>query len=164
MLFACKLTAFFILNSTFAGMSDKKIISLLPAATEIVCGLGLKNQLVGRSHECDSPESIIDLPVCSSAKFVSGSSSSEIDQQVRDILSDALSIYTIDKEKVKDLDPAVIITQAQCEVCAVSLKDVEETLQEVLENNVEVISLNPRILSDIFDEIVLIFKGKNILI
>ncbi|MFD2160940.1 cobalamin-binding protein [Paradesertivirga mongoliensis] len=137
-------------------MSDKKIISLLPAATEIVCGLGLKDQLVGRSHECDSPESIIDLPVCSSAKFVSGSSSIEIDQQVKDVLSDALSIYTIDKEKVKDLDPAVIITQAQCEVCAVSLKDVEETLQEVLQNNVEVISLNPRTLSDIFNEIVLI--------
>ncbi len=156
MLFACKLTAFFVLNSTFAHMSDKKIISLLPAATEIVCGLGLKDQLVGRSHECDSPESIIDLPVCSSAKFVSGSSSIEIDQQVKDVLSDALSIYTIDKEKVKDLDPAVIITQAQCEVCAVSLKDVEETLQEVLQNNVEVISLNPRTLSDIFNEIVLI--------
>lgn len=156
MLFACKLTAFFVLNSTFAHMSDKKIISLLPAATEIVCGLGLKDQLVGRSHECDSPESIIDLPVCSSAKFVSGPSSIEIDQQVKDILSDALSIYTIDKEKVKDLDPAVIITQAQCEVCAVSLKDVEETLQEVLQNNVEVISLNPRTLSDIFTEIVLI--------
>jgi iron complex transport system substrate-binding protein len=134
-------------------MPDKRIISLLPAATEIVCALGLKDQLIGRSHECDFPESIIDLPVCSSAKFVSGSSSEQIDKQVKEILSDALSIYTIDRDKVKQLEPAVIITQAQCEVCAVSLKDVEETLKDVLEKDVEVISLNPGTLSDIFNEI-----------
>jgi iron complex transport system substrate-binding protein len=125
-------------------MRERNIISLLPAATEIVCALGLKDQLVGRSHECDSPESIINLPICSSAKFISGSSSKEIDQQVKDILSDALSIYDIDKELVKGLKPAVIITQAQCEVCAVSLKDVEATLKELLDQHVEVISLNPR--------------------
>ena len=156
MLFANKLTAFFVLNTTFASMSDKKIISLLPAATEIVCALGIKDSLIGRSHECDFPESITHLPVCSSAKFVSGSSSLEIDKQVKDILSDALSIYTIDKNKVKELAPTVIITQAQCEVCAVSLKQVEETLQDVLDNNVQVISLNPRTLSDIFNEIILL--------
>ncbi len=156
MLFAIWLTAFFILNCTFAQMPEKRIISLLPAATEIVCALGLKDQLVGRSHECDSPESIVSLPVCSSAKFISGSSSAEIDRQVKDILSEALSIYTIDKDAVKGLDPAVIITQAQCEVCAVSLKDVEQTLQAVLENNVEIISLNPRDLKDIFNEIIVL--------
>ncbi|MBC8052852.1 MAG: cobalamin-binding protein [Sphingobacteriaceae bacterium] len=137
-------------------MPDKRIISLLPAATEIVCALGLKDQLVGRSHECDLPESITSLPVCSSAKFMSGSSSVEIDKQVKDILADALSIYTIDKSKVKALEPTVIITQAQCEVCAVSLKDVEETLRDVLKNDVEVISLNPHTLSDIFTEIVVV--------
>ncbi|MBC7915967.1 MAG: cobalamin-binding protein, partial [Pyrinomonadaceae bacterium] len=65
---------------------SQRIISLLPAATEIVCALGLKDQLVGRSHECDSPESIIHLPVCSSAKFISGASSAMIDQQVKEIL------------------------------------------------------------------------------
>ncbi|MEJ6979608.1 cobalamin-binding protein [Pedobacter sp. P351] len=137
-------------------MPEKKIISLLPAATEIVCALGLKDQLVGRSHECDSPESIVELPVCSSAKFISGSSSLEIDKQVKEILTDALSIYTIDKEKIKELGPTVIITQSQCEVCAVSLKDVEETLDEMLENKVELISLNPQALSDIFGEILLL--------
>src|SRR6476469_4343134 len=122
-------------------MPEKRIISLLPAATEIVCALGLKDQLVGRSHECDSPESIVNLPICSSAKFISGSSSKEIDNQVKEILTDALSIYTIEKDAVKSLEPTVIITQAQCEVCAVSLKDVEETLQDVLSSNVELISL-----------------------
>lgn len=137
-------------------MSDKKIISLLPAATEIVCALGLKDQLIGRSHECDSPETVLELPVCSSAKLISGASSLEIDKQIKEILSDALSIYTIDKERIKDLHPTVIITQSQCEVCAVALKDVEGILQEMLDGNVELISLNPRALSDIFSEILLL--------
>lgn len=137
-------------------MPDKRIISLLPAATEIVCALGLESQLVGRSHECDAPESITNLPVCSSAKFISGASSAMIDKQVKEILADALSIYSIDKEQIKALNPSVIITQAQCEVCAVSLKDVEETLQDMLENNVEVISLSPNTLSNILDEIIVI--------
>lgn len=137
-------------------MPDKRIISLLPAATEIICALGLENQLVGRSHECDTPDSIANLPVCSSAKFVSGSSSAEIDKQVKRILTDALSVYSINKDLIRELNPDFIITQSQCEVCAVSLKDVEESLQQTLNNDVEIISLNPQKLSDIFDEISLI--------
>src|SRR5690606_7661877 len=99
-------------------MSERKIISLLPAATEIICALGLESQLVGRSHECDSPESVKSLPVCTSAKLISGSSSIEIDRQVKEVLSDALSIYKIDSELVKGLEPDVIVTQSQCEICA----------------------------------------------
>lgn len=156
MLFATSWQHFFVWNTTFARMSDKRIISLLPAATEIICALGLKDQLIGRSHECDFPESIVNLPVCSFAKFIPGSSSLEIDQQVKDILTDALSIYTVDKNRVKELEPAVIITQAQCEACAVSLKDVEKSMQGVLDSNVEVISLNPRTLHDIFNEILML--------
>jgi iron complex transport system substrate-binding protein len=137
-------------------MPDKRIISLLPAATEIICALGLKDQLVGRSHECDFPESVSDLPICSCAKFVSGSFSAEIDSQVKSILSEALSIYTIDKEALKLLNPTVIITQTQCEVCAVSLKDVEVALKDTLDLETEIISLSPSTLSDIFDEILTI--------
>lgn len=134
-------------------MPDLKIISLLPAATEIVCALGLESQLVGRSHECDFPESVKHLPVCSSAKFISGSDSAEIDRQVKEILTDALSIYTIDKELIRQLNPDVIITQAQCEVCAVSLKEVEEALEGLLEKECRIISLQPNILSDVYDDI-----------
>ena len=119
-------------------MQERKIISLLPAATEIICALGLENQLVGRSHECDYPSTVKNLPVCSSAKFLSGSSSSEIDRQVREILSDSLSIYTIDKELLRSIAPDIIITQAQCEVCAVSLKDVELSLSNLLEKDCQV--------------------------
>ncbi len=134
-------------------MQDKKIISLLPAATEIICALGLEQQLIGRSHECDYPESIKDLPVCSSAKFLPGSSSEEIDRQVKEILSDSLSIYTIDKDLIKSLAPDIIITQAQCEVCAVSLKDVEFALQDLIHKDCRIISLEPHGLSDIYRDI-----------
>ncbi len=134
-------------------MSDKKIISLLPAATEIICALGLANRLVGRSHECDYPEIVKNLPICSSAKFLLGPDSAKIDKQVKEILPDALSIYTVDKEIIKGLNPDVIITRAQCEVCAVSLKDVEQALDNLLGKNVDIISLEPRILDDIFIDI-----------
>lgn len=130
-----------------------KIISLLPAATEIVCALGLEAQLIGRSHECDFPESVKDLPICSSAKFISGSDSLEIDMQVKEILTDALSIYTIDKELIRKLNPDVIITQAQCDVCAVSLKDVESALEDLLDKECRIISLEPNVLSDVYQDI-----------
>lgn len=134
-------------------MQDRKIISLLPAATEIICALGLEHLLIGRSHECDHPESVKDLPVCSSAKFLPGSDSAEIDRQVKEILSDSLSIYSIDKELIKSLAPDIIITQAQCEVCAVSLKDVEFAMNDLLEKGCRVISLEPHGLSDIYRDI-----------
>ena len=134
-------------------MPNLKIISLLPAATEIVCALGLESQLVGRSHECDFPESVKHLPVCSSAKFSSGSDSAEIDRQVKEILTDALSIFTIDRELIRQLNPDVIITQAQCEVCAVSLKEVEQALEGLLDKECRIISLQPNTLSDVNKEI-----------
>ncbi len=134
-------------------MSDKKIISLLPASTEIISALGLENQLVGRSHECDYPGSVQHLPVCSAARFVPGSTSYEIDIQVKEALTEALSIYTVNKEIIQSLQPDVVITQAQCEVCAVSLKDVEEALENLLEKDAEIITLNPNTLDDILNDI-----------
>jgi iron complex transport system substrate-binding protein len=137
-------------------MPDRKIVSLLPAATEIICALGLEHQLVGRSHECDYPASISNLPVCSSAKFLPGSDSAEIDRQVKEILSESLSIYTIDRDLIKSLAPDVIITQAQCEVCAVSLKDVELALSDLLDKECQIISLQPNGLDDVYRDIKMI--------
>src|ERR1700750_1534040 len=131
-----------------------KIVSLLPAATEIVCALGLENSLVGRSHECDYPESIKHLPVCSEANFPDNLSSNEIDIKVKEILADALSVYTVKREVIKELSPDVVITQAQCEVCAVSLKDVEEALEKYLDKEARIVSLEPNSLQDIFNNII----------
>jgi len=126
---------------------------LLPAATEIVCALGLEQNLVGRSHECDFPESVKSLPVCSEANFADDLSSLEIDIKVKEILTEALSIYTVKRDVIKDLAPDVVITQAQYEVCAVSLKDVEEALDNYLDKESHIVSLQPNKLDDIFEDI-----------
>lgn len=131
----------------------KRIISLLPAATEIVCALGLEDSLVGRSHECDYPESIKHLAVCSEANFPDNLSSNDIDLKVKGILVDALSVHIVKREVIKQLSPDVVITQAQCEVCAVSLKEVEEALDNYLDKQSHIVSLQPNKLNDIFTEI-----------
>src|ERR1700749_5170084 len=102
-------------------MDAPKIVSLLPSATEIVCALGLRDSLVGRSHECDFPETVKQSPVCSEANFTDGLRSNDIDIKVKEILADALSVYAVKREVIKQLAPDVVIAQAQCEVCAVSL-------------------------------------------
>jgi len=134
-------------------MSSQKIISLLPAATEIVCALGLEHNLVGRSHECDFPASVKHLPVCSEANFPDGLSSLAIDKKVKELLADALSVYTVNRQKIKELNPDIVITQAQCEVCAVSLKEVEEALENYLDKQARIVSLQPNSLDDIFANI-----------
>jgi len=134
-------------------MADQRIISLLPAATEIVCALGLQQNLVGRSHECDYPEGVSQLPVCSDANMDHNLSSLEIDKRVKEILSDALSVYTVNRDKIKELQPDVVITQAQCDVCAVSLTEVEQALENYLDKPAQIISLEPQKLNDIFTDI-----------
>jgi iron complex transport system substrate-binding protein len=134
-------------------MPPQSIVSLLPAATEIVCALGLEASLVGRSHECDYPESIKHLPVCSEANFPDNLSSNDIDQKVKEILADALSVYTVKREVIKELAPDVVITQAQCEVCAVSLKEVEEALDNYLDKQTHIVSLQPNKLEHVFSDI-----------
>jgi iron complex transport system substrate-binding protein len=103
-----------------------RIVSLLPSATEIVCALGYGDLLVGRSHECDHPPSVLDLPVCSRPRIAIDASGAAIDHSVRTIVSQGLSVYEIDEETLRSLAPDFIVTQTQCEVCAVSERDVEQ--------------------------------------
>jgi len=138
-----------------------RIVSLLPASTEIVCALGLEQQLVGRSHECDFPEWVKQLPVCSEANFPDGLSSADIDTKVKEILADALSVYTVKREVIKELRPDFVITQAQCEVCAVSLKEVEQALDNFLDKQTRIISLQPGKLEDIFNDIKTVASALN---
>src|SRR5712691_3289298 len=130
-----------------------RIVSLLPSATEIVCALGFAEQLVGRSHECDYPRWVEHLPICSEPNFTPGSSR-EIDKHVQTILRQALSIYRIHGDVIQSLQPDFIITQSQCEVCAVSLRDVERAACEWLDIDASLLSLEPNDLADVFADIV----------
>jgi iron complex transport system substrate-binding protein len=130
-----------------------RIVSLIASATEIVCALGFESQLVGRSHECDFPASIKDLPVCTSPKFQVEGLSYEIDQRVKAILQEALSVYRVAAESLEQLRPTHIITQSQCEVCAVSLKDVEQALCQFTSSQPVIVSLEPNALADVWTDI-----------
>lgn len=134
-------------------MKTPRIVSLIASSTEIVCALGFEGQLVGRSHECDFPPSVKRLPQCTSPKFDTEGSSSQIDQRVKAIVQDALSVYRVDPGILEELQPTHIITQSQCEVCAVSLKDVEEAVCRMTSSRPMIVSLEPDALEDIWADI-----------
>lgn len=131
----------------------QRIVSLIASATEIVCTLGFERQLVGRSHECDYPATVARLPVCSASKVAIGAASRDIDDQVRGIVADGLSVYRVEPRVLDRLAPTVIVTQTQCEVCAVSLKDVEAAVCELVGSQPRIVSLEPMSLGDIWNDI-----------
>ena len=134
-------------------MVNHRIVSLIASATEIICALGFESSLIGRSHECDYPRTIEHIPVCSSSKIVTEYSSAEIDDQVQTIVGDGLSVYKVDSKLLDKLSPSVIVTQTQCEVCAVSLSDVEKAVCELVSSAPAIVSLEPMSLSDIWTDI-----------
>ncbi len=133
--------------------SNLRIISLIPSATEILAALGLTNQIVGRSHECDYPEEILSRPICTSARLDTDAPSDEIHNKVNYLLQSALSIYQIQTDVLEKLQPTHILTQDQCDVCAVSFSEVETALSQITHNSIEVISLQPKILEDVWADI-----------
>ena len=132
---------------------NPRIVSLIASATEIVCALGFEDQLVGRSHECDYPPSVKLLPQVTSPKFNVEGTSAEIDQRVKSIVQEALSVYHVDAAMLEELKPTHIITQSQCEVCAVSLKDVEQAVCELTSSRPMIVSLEPNSLDDVWADI-----------
>jgi iron complex transport system substrate-binding protein len=130
-----------------------RIVSLIASSTEIVCALGFGEWLVGRSHECDYPGWVRGLPVCTAPKFAVDGTSYEIDQRVKAILAEGLSVYRVDAELLRELRPDVIVTQAQCEVCAVSLRDVEQAVCEWIDSRPSIVSLVPNALADVWRDI-----------
>jgi iron complex transport system substrate-binding protein len=131
----------------------ERIVSLLPSTTEIACALGFEAALVGRSHECDYPDSVVGLPVLTQAKLDVQSSSAEIDQRVKQLVSQGLSVYRVDTELLQKLEPTVILTQDQCEVCAASPRDIEVALGNWLGKSPRVVSLSPSTLEDVWNDI-----------
>ena len=129
---------------------DKRIVSLLPSCTEIICRLGYREHLVGISHECDYPNSISGLPVLTKARLSTEGTSIEINQSVTDLLQRGLSVYDVDASLLKSLSPDIIVTQAQCEACAVSLDQVQDIVSNWTLNQTEIISLEPNTLNEVW--------------
>ena len=131
----------------------KRIISLLPSATEIVACLGLTSALIGRSHECDYPPEAKNLPICTEATLNSNQKSSQIDVDVKTLLQQALSIYKIKVDLLEQLQPTHIVTQDQCDVCAVNFAEVEKALAQLTKSQPQVISLQPNLLTEVWADI-----------
>jgi iron complex transport system substrate-binding protein len=136
-----------------------RIVSLLPSTTEIVCALGLEDALVGITHECDYPPSVVNKPRLTASRISHETMTSvEIDHAVRSQLAQLAnldghgSIYDLNEDRLRELKPDLILTQELCEVCAVSYKTVERAAR-MFEADVRVVSLEPNTLADIFDNI-----------
>lgn len=129
-----------------------KLVSLFPAATEMLCLLGFSEQLVGVSHECDEPEFVRSLPRVTRCKISSDLTSGQIDQAVREQLATRESLYEIDGELLRSLKPDVIVTQSLCNVCAVDESAIDTALG-AMRSSVRLIALQPMGLEDVLRSI-----------
>lgn len=148
-----------------------RIVSLLASATEMIAALGCLDQLVGRSHECDYPPAVLQLPLVSTVQIDTETSSAEIDAQIKQLAQSkhtvadnalkALSIYAIDTTLLQQLQPDIIFTQTQCEVCAVSERDVTLALQQLTGLQPRIVSLAPYQLSDTWEDLLRVGTALN---
>lgn len=135
-------------------MQPKRVVSLLPSATEIVALLGCEDWLMGVSHECDFPASIRTVPVLTSSRLMDQGSSKAIDLGVRGLVSEVLSIYRVDAMGLEQVRPDIVITQDLCEVCAVSLDDVQLALAQIARrDDIEILTVSPTRLTDVIEDV-----------
>jgi len=133
-----------------------RIVSLLPSTTEIVCALGLADALVGITHECDYPASVLDKPRLTASRISQETmTSAEIDHAVRSQLDGHGSIYDLDEVRLRDLNPDLILTQELCDVCAVSYKTVKRAAR-LFDAEARVVSLEPNTIGDILENILMV--------
>ncbi len=130
-----------------------KIVSLVPSATEIISSIGLKDNLIGISHECDFPLDILKLPRLTLSKISSKGNSKEINNNIDKLLKNSLSIYEVNIEILRKLQPDFIITQSQCNVCAISIEQVSICVEKVLSKKSKIIDLQAKNLKGILDDI-----------
>jgi iron complex transport system substrate-binding protein len=142
-----------MLASDIPHNGSMRLVSLIASATEIVHALGLTPYQVGRSHECDYPDEIRALPVCTAPAIAVDGSSAEIDALVRERVASAISVYEVSTSILEALKPSHVITQTHCRVCAVSLDDVERALADSVTSRPKLVSLEPNSLADIWSDI-----------
>ncbi len=133
--------------------SVARIVSFLPSATEMACALGLGDQLVGITHECDYPPEVEGKPVVvRNVLPIEKMSQPEIDAAVTQRMRDGLSLYQVDEKLLQELAPDIILTQDLCQVCAPSGNEVTQAL-ELLAKKPQILWLTPKSLEEIFDNL-----------
>jgi iron complex transport system substrate-binding protein len=134
--------------------SPRRIVSLLSSATEILFALGVGEQVVGIGHECDWPPEATSRPRVTRSWIDSRLPSDEIDRAVHARLAAGEPLYEVDAERLLELSPDVIVTQAQCDVCAVRYEDVVSLVQRTPAlAKTQIVALQPSTLAEIFDDI-----------
>jgi len=130
-----------------------RVVSLIASATEILNALGAGDLQVARSHECDWPPSVLKLPAITRPKFRVEGSSADVDKAVRALVEHGLAVYDVNADALEALKPDVILTQDQCEVCAVSLADVERAVCKFVHGTPRIVSMRPHTMADIYSDI-----------
>jgi iron complex transport system substrate-binding protein len=130
-----------------------RIASLVPSATEALFALGLGDQVVAVTHECDHPAEVLGIPRLTRSVIPDGLEPGEVDARVREVTGRGDALYELDEPALARLAPDLIVTQALCAVCAVSYDDVRAVAAR-LESRPEVISLDPHNLGDVLDDLV----------
>lgn len=134
-------------------MAAQRILSLLPAATEMVFLLGAGPQLVGRSHECDYPEGALKVPIVSRTRIDPAAGSDQIDAAVKGSLSRGEALFALDSDRIRDLKPDLILTQGQCAVCAIDATELDRVLGTWSGPRPEVVSLSPSRIRDLWTDL-----------
>jgi iron complex transport system substrate-binding protein len=129
-----------------------RVVSLVPSATELLFALGLHDEIIGVTHECDYPPAALEVAKVTSDEIPPGLSSAEIDAEVRARTARGESIYSLDEELLAELRPELIVTQALCQVCAVSFDDVR-AVAERIDTHPRVISLDPQTLGEVLNDV-----------
>jgi iron complex transport system substrate-binding protein len=138
-----------------------RIVSLLPSATEIVCTLGLEEQLVGVTHECDYPPSVRRLPKVTESLIPLGVTSAEIDGLVVEKMHAHQALYTLDMATLEDLRPELIVTQTLCDVCAVAEGEVQAAVC-ALPGRPHVVNLEPTSLGEVLASVAQVAKAADV--
>jgi len=129
-----------------------RIASLVPSATEMLFALGLGESVVGVTHECDYPAAATALPQLTATVLPAGLSAGEIDAAVKEVIGEGRALYTLDEERLAELGPDLIVTQAVCEVCAVSYDDVVEVAGR-LPSRPRVLQQDPSTLAEVLEDV-----------
>jgi iron complex transport system substrate-binding protein len=129
-----------------------RIASLVPSATEMLFALGLGESVVGVTHECDFPAAARELPHLTATVLPAGLGAAEIDAEVKRIVGEGRALYSLDEGRLEELAPDLIVTQAVCEVCAVSYEDVVEVAAR-LPGRPRVVRQDPSSLAEVLDDV-----------